>query len=146
MRDRQRERERIRLRRERTRVATEANAAELLSCADSQGRVDGAEMSVAGFMMLRDLISRSGHGDDVHADVRTVTEYGVRCTVHRVEGASTAVKCPEGRLVMHDLVVSVTVVEEAAPAPSDRPAGEADTAVRHQTEAPEDMVMTGAAT
>lgn len=146
VRDRQRERERIRLHRERSRVATEATAAELLSCADSQGRVDGAEMSVAGFMMLRDLISRSGHGGDVQADIRTVTEHGVRCTVHRVEKASTTVRCPEGRLVMHGLVVSVTAVEGAAPAPSDRPARDADTAVRHQTEASEDMVMTGAET
>lgn len=146
VRDRQRERERIRQHRERNRVATEATAAELLSCADPQGHVDGAEMSSTGFLMLRDLISRSRHDGDVYSDIRTVTDYGVRCTVHRVEGARTTVKCPEGRLVMHGLVVSVTVAEEAAQAPSDRPADEADTAVRHQTEAPEDMVMTGAAT
>ena len=146
VRDRRRERERIRQHRERSRVATEAAAAELLSCTDSQGHVDGAELSVAGFVMLRDLISRSGHVSDVHADVRTVTDYGVRCTVHRLEKASTTVKCPEGRLVMHGLVVSVTAVEEAAHAPSDRPAGEDDAAVRRETEASDDMVMTGAMT
>ncbi len=146
VRDRQREREHIRQHRERNRVATEATAAELLSCADSTGHVDGAEMSSTGFLMLRDLISRSGYDGNVYADIRTVTENGIRCTVHRVEGASTTVQCPEGRLVMHGLVVSVTAVDETARAPSDRPAGEADTAVRHQTEAPEDMVMTGAAT
>ena len=146
VRDRRRERELIQRDRELRRVSKEATAAELLSCADSQGHVDGAEMSVAGFLMLRDLISRSGHAGDVNADKRTVTEYGVRCTVHRVEGASTTVKCPEGRFVVHGLVVSVITVEEAAHAPSDRPAGEADTAVRHQAEAPEDMVMTGAVT
>ena len=146
VRDRQRERERIRQHRERNRVATEATTAELLSCADPQGHVDGAEMSSTGFLMLRDLISRSRHDGDVYSDIRTVTENGVRCTVHRVEGASTTVQCPDGRLVMHGLVVSVTAVEETARVPSDRPAGEADTAARHQTEAPEDMVMTGAAT
>ena len=146
VRDRQRERERIRRRRERNRAATEAIAAELLSCADSEGYVDGAEMSVAGFSMLRDLISRSGHASDVHAVMRTVADYGVRCTVRRVGGASTAVKCPEGRLVMHGLVVSVIAVEEATHAPSDPPAGETDTAGRHPAEAPEDMVLTGAAT
>ncbi len=145
VRDRQRERERIRQHRERSRVAAEATAAELLSCADSRGRVDGAELSVAGFLMLRELISRSSHAGDAHADVRTVADYGVRCTVRRIEGASTAVKCPEGRLAMHGLVVSVTAVEEAAHAPSDRPADEANTAV-DETKAPEDMVMTGAAT
>ena len=144
VRNRRRERELIQRDRQLRRVSKEAAAAELLSCADFHGRVDGAELSVAGFVMLRDLISRSGHAGDMHDDVRTVTEYGVRCTVHRVKGASTTVKCPEGRLMMHGLVVSVTVVEEAAQTPSDRPAGEADTAVRHQTEAPEDMVMTAA--
>lgn len=146
VRDRRRERERIRQHRERSRVATEATAAELLSCTDSQGRVDGAEMSVAGFLMLRDLISRSGHAGDVQAAMRAVTEYGVRCTVHRVEGASTTVNCPEGRLVMHGLVVSIIAVEEAPHARSDRPAGETGAAVFHQTEAPEDIVMTGAVT
>lgn len=144
VRDRQRERERIRRHRERNRAATEATAAELLSCADSEGHVDGAEMSVAGFSMLRDLISRSGHASDVHAVMRTVTDYGVRCTVLRVEGASTAVKCPEGRLVMRGLVVSVIAVEEATHAPPDPPAGETNTADRHPAEAPEDMVLTGA--
>ncbi|MXW94992.1 MAG: TIGR02677 family protein [Acidimicrobiaceae bacterium] len=146
VRDRRRERERIRLQRECSRAATEATVAEVLSCADTQGRIDGVEMSAAGFLMLRDLISRSRQAGDVHADVRTVTEYGVRCTVHRVEGASTVVKCPEGQFVMRGLVVFLTGVEEGAQATSDRPAREADTAVRHQTEAPEDMVMTGAAT
>lgn len=146
VRDRRREREHIRRHRERSRVAAEATAAELLSCTDSLGHIDGAEMSVAGLVMLRDLISRSGHAGDVHASMRTVTEHGVQCTVNRVEGSSTTVKCPEGRLVMHGLVVSVTAVEEAAHALSDRPAGEAETAVHHRTGAPEDMVMTGAVT
>ena len=146
VRDRRSERELIRQHRERSRVATEAAAAELLSCADSQGHVDGAEMSVAGFSMLRDLISRSGHGGDVQADTRTVTAHGVRCTIHRIEGSSTAVKCPEGRLVLLGLVVSVAAVEEAVQTPSDRPASEAGTMARRQAEAPEGMVMTGVAT
>ena len=107
VRDRRRERELIERDRERSRAAAEATAAELLSCADSGGRIDGARMSVACFSMLRELVSRSGHGGDVHADVRTVTEPGIRCTVTRVPGASTVVECPDGRLVMHGLVVSV---------------------------------------
>ena len=143
VRDRRRERELIQRDRELRRVSTEAAAAELLLRADSQGHVDGAVMSAAGFVMLRDLISRSGHAGDVQAEVRTVTEHGVRCTVRRVEGASTTVKCPEGRLAMHGLVVSVVAVEDAAHSPPDRPAGEADTAVRQQIVVPEGKVMTG---
>ncbi len=145
VRDRKREREHIRRHRERVRVAAEAAAAELLSCADAQGHIDGAEMSAAGFLMLRDLISRSGHAGDSHADRRTVTGHGLHCTVLRVEGASTTVECPEGRFVMRDLVVSVASVEEATPAaPSDRSVRAADTAVRHQAEAPKDRVAIGA--
>ena len=147
VRDRKREREHIRRHRERVRVATEATAAELLSCADPQGHVDGAGMSVAGFMMLRDLISQSGHAGDVHNDMRTVTEYGVQCTVRRVKGASATVECPEGRLVLRDLVVAVAGVEKAVPAvPSDRPAGDEDGAVQQQAVSLQDLVTTGAVT
>ena len=93
--------------RELERVAHEDAAAELLSRADDRGHIDGAEMSVASFSMLRDLVSRSGHDHSAGARVRTVTEFGVRCTVTRADGASTAVECPEGRLLMHGVVVSV---------------------------------------
>ena len=146
LRDRRRQRELMQRDRELKRVSREAAAAELLSCADPQGCIDGAEMSVAGFLMLRELISQSGHGGDVQAEERTATGSGVRCVVQRVEGASTTVKCPDGRLVLHGLAVLVTAVGESEHALSDRPAVEADSADRRQAEMHEDMVMTGAAT
>ena len=113
IRDRRRARELLQRDRELKRVAREASTAELLSCAGSGGEIDGAEMSVACFSMLRDLISRSGHDDGARATVRTATELGVRCTVSRNDGASTVVVCPEGRLVIHGLVVTVTSAEDA---------------------------------
>jgi uncharacterized protein (TIGR02677 family) len=145
LRDRRRQRELMQRDRQLKRVSREAAAAELLSCADPQGCIDGAEMPVASFLMLRDLISQSGHGGDALADERTSEESGVRCVVQRVEGASTTVACPDGRLVLHGLAVSVTAVESEH-APSDRPAVEADAVERRQAETPEDLVMTGATT
>ena len=108
IRDRRGERELMHRDRELRRVAREAIAAELLSCAGDRGHIDGAELSVEGFSVLRDLISRSGHARGVRTSVRTATEYGVRCTVTREDGASTVVECPEGRLLMHGLVVTVS--------------------------------------
>ncbi|MCY4664878.1 MAG: TIGR02677 family protein [Acidimicrobiaceae bacterium] len=139
LRDRRRERELIQRDRELRRVSREAAAAELLSCADPGGRIDGAEMSVAGFSMLRDLISRSGHGRDGHSSQRTATESGVRLTISRIEGATTTVKCPEGRLVMRGLAVSVISIEEEASVPPDRSARRGDGA-------PGVMAMSGAVT
>ena len=121
IRDRRRERELMQRDRDLKRVAREATAAELLSCADAHNVIDGAKVSVAGFLMLRDLISRSGHTAGARAKVRTATELGVLCTVRRVDGASTVVECPEGRLVMHGLVVSITAVVEHTGASSNGP-------------------------
>ena len=118
IRDRRRERGLMQRDRELKRVARETTAAELLSCADAEGLIDGAEMSVAGLCMVRDLISRSGHNDGAHAKVRTAAESGVLCTVRRVDGARTVVECPEGRLVMHGLVVAVTRAETQVGTPS----------------------------
>lgn len=146
LRDRRRQRDLMQRDRELKRVSREAAAAELLAWADPRGCIDGAEVSVAGFLMLRDLISQSGHGSGAHADERTATESGVRCTVQRREGASTTVNCPEGRLVMHGLAVSVTAVEEPAHARPDRSAVETDAAAGPPAGTPGDMVMTGAAT
>ena len=146
LRDRRQERERIQRDREFRRVSKEAAAAELLSCADSLGLVDGAEMSVAGFSMLRDLISQSSHGGNMHASKRTAAESGVRCTINRVEGASTTVMCPEGRLVMHGLVVSVTSVEEPELAPSDRSDVNSTATARRQDGTQEDTALIGAVT
>ena len=114
IRDRRRERELMQRDRDLRRVAREATAAELLACADDRGRIDGAEMSVEGFSMLRDLISRSGHADGPRATVRASTDHGVRCTVTRDDGSSTVVECSEGRLLMHGLVVIVTRDEAGA--------------------------------
>lgn len=125
VRDRRRQRELMQRDRELRRVARETTAAELLACSDSRGHIDGSEMSVACFSMLRDLISRSGHGNGAHAEVRTATESGVRCTVTRVPAASTLVSCPEGRLVMHGLVVAVASEDQAVHASPNRPAPDA---------------------
>ena len=114
IRDRRRERELLERRRELERVARETAAAELLSRADEQGRIDGASLPAASFSMLRDLISRSGHGAQPGADVRSSTEIGVRCEVRRVRGARTVVMCPqEGTLSMHGLVVTVAGATDA---------------------------------
>ena len=64
-------------------------------------------MSVASFAMLRDLISRSGLRAALEAEVRSADATGVRCEVRRVDGARTVVECPDGRLAMQGLVVTV---------------------------------------
>lgn len=120
MRDRRNERDLIRRGREFNNLAKESAVAELLSCADARGRIDGSQMSVRCFSMLRDLISRSGHGNAGRTDTRTVEEFGIMCTVSRIEGASTTVVCPEGRLVMRGLVVSVTRAQGTGPGSSER--------------------------
>ena len=113
IRDRRRERQLLERRRQLERVARETAAAELLSRADERGRIDGASLSAASFSMLRDLISRSGHGARPGADVRSSTETGVRCDVRRVRGARTVVECPqEGTLAMHGLVVTVAAATD----------------------------------
>ena len=105
--DRRLERKLMQRRREMDRLAHETVAAELLSCAGDGGRIDGASMSVASFAMLRDLISRSGLRVALDAEVRTATAAGVRCDVHRKDGARTVVECPDGRLAMQGLVVTI---------------------------------------
>ena len=112
LRDRSTEHKWIRLRRERERVAREAVAAELLARAGDDGRLDGAELSVASFTLLRDLVGRSGHGHSPGAAVRSAADAGVLCEVRRVEGVRTVVACPDGRFALHGLDVTVT----AAPA------------------------------
>ena len=118
VRDRRRERRLIERRREQDRMARERVVAELLSCADECGRIDGAELSRAAFEMLRDLIGRSSYSvrfaderfaDERFADARrSVVESGVRCEVARAAGEKTVVTCPHGRLSMLDLTVTVT--------------------------------------
>ena len=108
MRDRSRELEMLRRRRELERVARDRTASELLACADETGRIDGAELSRDCFVMLRDLVSRSGHGVKPGSPYRRAVEAGVRCEVRQVPGSRTVVKSPEGRLAMHGLEVTVT--------------------------------------
>lgn len=107
VRDRRTERAWIAQRRERERVAREALAAELLGCAGEGGLLDGAQLSVASFTLLRDLVGRSGHGYSPGAAVRVATADGVRCEVRRIEGVRTVVECPEGRLALGGLEVAV---------------------------------------
>ena len=107
MRDRSRELELLRRRRELERVARERTAAELLSCADEAGRIDGARLSQECFVMLRDLIGRSSHGARPDAPARRVADAGVCCEVRRVPGARTVVESPEGRLAINGLVITV---------------------------------------
>lgn len=110
--NRESERELLRRRREMDRFAREAAAAELLACADSDGRIDGAQMSAASFAMLRDLVSRSGMRTGIRAYNRFAAEHGVQCSVQRTEGARTVVRSPDGQLTMHDLIVTVTPAED----------------------------------
>ncbi len=108
LRDRRTERAWIAQRRERERVAREAVAAGLLGCAGDDGLLDGAQLSVASFTLLRDLVGRSGHGHSPGAAVRAVTADGVRCEVRRVGGGRTVVECPDGRLVLGGLEIAVS--------------------------------------
>lgn len=108
MRDRSREINEMRRRREQERVARERTADELLACADGAGGIDGAMLSRECFVMLRDLVSRSSHGVRPGSTARRAVEGGVCCEVRRASGACTVVESPEGRLAMHNLVVTVT--------------------------------------
>ena len=107
VRDRRTERAWIRQRRDRERDAREAVAAELLESAGEGGLLDGAQLSVASFTLLRDLLGRSGHGYSPGATVRAATADGVRCEVRRIDGVRTVVECPEGRLALGGLEVAV---------------------------------------
>ena len=108
LRDRHKERAWIKQRRERERVAREAVAAELLVNAGDGGELDGAQLSVASFTLLRDLLGRSGHGDAPGAAVRSAVADGVLCEVRRAPGARTVVNCPDGRLALGGLEVTVS--------------------------------------
>lgn len=107
VRDRRRERDLLRRRRVLDRAARHVAASELLACAGEDGRIVDATMSVASFSMLRDLISRSAFGAGVGVELRSATGDGVRCEVRKVAGLETVVDCPDGRLVMRDLVVTI---------------------------------------
>lgn len=114
MRDRSRELEVLRQRRRLERVARDRTAAELMDCADESGSIDGAKLSHECFVMLRDLVSRSGHGVKPGSSSRRAVEAGVCCEVSRVPGSRTVVESPEGRLAMHGLEVTVTASKDTA--------------------------------
>lgn len=100
----------IRERLDRERVEREAAARELLSGADGTGRIDGAVLSTAAFWLLRELISQCGHQAAGDAGTRSASAAGLRCELRRDESADTVVRCPEGRLWLHGLTLTVSVV------------------------------------
>lgn len=108
MRDRRPELDELKLRRQLERVTRERTAAELLSCADETGSIDGARVSPECFAMLRDLIGRSSHNARPGARARRTTDAGVRCEVRRVPSARTVVESPDGRLAMNGLEITIT--------------------------------------
>ena len=108
LRDRRTERAWIKQRRERESVAREAVAAELLARAGDGGQLDGAQLSVASFTLLRDLLGRSGHGYSPGSAVRSATADGVLCEVRRTAGARTVVDCPDGRFTLGGLEITVS--------------------------------------
>jgi len=116
IRDRRAELDELKQRRARERVARERTAAELLSCADDAGLINGTALSKQAFAMLRDLISRSSHGAKPGAEVRRAADGGVLCEVHRANDARTVVESPEGRLVMHGLIVTILPLVESSAA------------------------------
>ncbi|MYA73685.1 MAG: TIGR02677 family protein [Acidimicrobiaceae bacterium] len=116
VRDRRKERRLIERQRAQARVARANVVAELLSCADEDGRINDAQLSRAAFEMLRDLIGRSSHGVRIADDRRSIVESGVRCEVARAVGEKTVVTCPDGQLSMLDLVV-IVVAEDSSVVP-----------------------------
>lgn len=121
--NRRKERDLLRRRRELEQVNREAVAEKLLSSANSEGFIDGAEIPKDAFVLLLDLISRakpdpgasdrrgSDHSDHRASDHRDRTaidiETKVLCTVRRNAGENTTVFCPDGQLTMRNMTVTV---------------------------------------
>lgn len=111
IRDRSAERDLLRRRRELERADSERVAEEVLAWA---GTTPGmrAPLTMPAFVALRDLVGRATASTPVHS-TRSATGAGfLRCDLTRAPGANTIVECSEGRLVLHDLVVSVHRVDE----------------------------------
>lgn len=113
VRDRSNEQRVIRERLDRERVERQVAARELLSGADGAGRIDGAVLSTAAFGLLRELISLCGHQAAGDAAARVASAGGLRCELRRDDLAETVVRCPEGRLWLHGLTVSVAELDGA---------------------------------
>lgn len=111
MRDRSSEQRAISERLDRERIERQAAARELLSGADGAGRIDGAVLSSAAFGLLRELISLCGHLAADGTGTRAASAAGLRCELRRDELAETVVRCPQGRLLMHGLTISVTELD-----------------------------------
>lgn len=111
IRDRSAERELLRRRRERERAGSERVAEEVLTWA---GTTPGARapLTMPAFVTLRDLVGQATAGTPVGATRSATGANRLRCDLARAPGRSTVVECPEGRLVLHDLVLSVHRVAE----------------------------------
>ena len=107
VRDRSGEHRIIRERLDAARVERRAAARELLSEADGLGRIDGATLSAAAFVLLRELIGLCGHQAADGTGARTAESAGIHCVLRRDPQIHTTVSCPEGRLRLHGLAISV---------------------------------------
>lgn len=92
---------------DRERVERQAAARELLSGTDETGRIDGALLSPAAFGLLRELISLCGHRAAGDAGTRVASAAGLRCELRRDDLVETVIRCPEGRLLLHGLTITI---------------------------------------
>ena len=106
IRDRSAERELLRWRRERERVDSERVAEELLTWAAAAPGAR-APLSMPAFVTLRDLVGQATASGPVAATRSATGASVLRCDLAQVPGRSVVVECSEGRLVLHDIVVSV---------------------------------------
>ncbi|WP_419862700.1 TIGR02677 family protein [Candidatus Poriferisodalis sp.] len=92
---------------DRERVERQAAARELLSGTDETGRIDGALLSPSAFGLLRELISLCGHHAAGDAGTRVASAAGLRCELRRDDLVETVIRCPEGRLLLHGLTITI---------------------------------------
>lgn len=112
VRDRSSEQRMIRERLEAERMERAAAARELLAVADSAGRVDGARMSNAAFGLLAEMIGQCSHQSVGPSGARAATAAGLRCELRRMESVDTSLSCPDGRLWLHGLTISVADLDD----------------------------------
>jgi len=106
IRDRSTERELLRRRRERERIDSERVTEEVVAWAATAPGAR-APLSMTAFVVLRDLIGQATASGPAGATQWATGAGALRCDLARASGRSTVVECPEGRLVLRDLVVSV---------------------------------------
>lgn len=97
---------------DRERVERQAAARELMSGTDGMGRINGASFSTGAFGLLRELISLCGHQAAGVAGTRVASAAGLRCELRRDDLAETVVSCPQGRLWLHGLTVSIAQLDD----------------------------------